>query len=405
MTAQSARILAAAAGLTAAAPAGLAAALINAAIVRKPPVSDETAGDSDLVAATTAAAQREGRAWMAATPHQRWTVTAHDGTRLAGDYFPAPRPAHRTVILIHGHRADASLMGNFARDYRARGFNVFMADNRAHGDSGGRYVGMGWLDHFDYLRWISRLVRTVGPDARIVLHGLSMGGATALLLGGSPDLPPQVRAVISDCSFSSAYAEFAYHLRARHLPARLILPLASQMCRMLAGYRITQASPLDAIARAAVPVLLIHGGADTYNPTAMAHELHAAQPHADLWIVPGADHVMSYFTDPRAYRNASNSSCAACPRPDARTQPNAACPGSGVSGRYPMSGIPACASTAAALAGPYPRLRLHRGRHLRFFAASSSRASTSVMLIAPDFRAASSSERALPAWLAFAKAA
>ena len=27
--------------------------------------------------ATTAAARREGRAWMAATPHQRWTVTAH----------------------------------------------------------------------------------------------------------------------------------------------------------------------------------------------------------------------------------------------------------------------------------------------------------------------------------------
>ena len=35
----------------------------------------------------------------------------------------------------------------------------------------------------------------------------------------------------------------------------------------------------------------------------MAHELHAAQPHADLWIVPGAGHVMSYFTDPGAYRN------------------------------------------------------------------------------------------------------
>ena len=111
-----------------------------------------------------------------------------------------------------------------------------------------------------------------------------------------------VRAVISDCSFSSTCAEFAYHLRARHLPARLILPLASQMCRMLAGYHLTQASPLDAVAHAAVPVLLIHGGADTYNPTAMAHELHAAQPHADLWIVPGADHVMSYFTDPGAYR-------------------------------------------------------------------------------------------------------
>ncbi len=217
-------------------------------------------------------------------------------------------------------------MGNFARDYRARGFNVFMADNRAHGDSGGCYAGMGWLDHFDYLRWISRLTGAVGPDAAIVLHGISMGGATALLLAGSPDLPPQVRAVISDCSFSSAYAEFACHLRARHLPARLILPLASQMCRILAGYRITQASPLEAIARAAVPVLLIHGGADSYNPTAMAHELHAAQPHADLWIVPGADHVMSYFTDPGAYRTRVVQLLRRLPQAlifDARPQPNA----------------------------------------------------------------------------------
>jgi fermentation-respiration switch protein FrsA (DUF1100 family) len=34
----------------------------------------------------------------------------------------------------------------------------------------------------------------------------------------------------------------------------------------------------------------------------MARELHAAQPRADLWIVPGADHVVSYFTDPGTYR-------------------------------------------------------------------------------------------------------
>jgi len=45
---------------------------------------------------------------------------------------------------------------------------------------------------------------------------------------------------------------------------------------MLAGYRISQASPLDAIIRTAVPVLLIHGGADTYNAAAMARDLHAA---------------------------------------------------------------------------------------------------------------------------------
>ena len=119
MTARSVRILAAAAGLTAAAPAALAAALINAAIVRKPPVSDETADDSDLVAATTAAAQREGRAWMAATPHQRWTVTAHDGTRLAGVLLsrtPAGSPHGHPHSRAPGRRiADGQLRARLPR--------------------------------------------------------------------------------------------------------------------------------------------------------------------------------------------------------------------------------------------------------------------------------------------------
>ena len=42
----------------------------------------------------------------------------------------------------------------------------------------------------------------MGQDCRLVLHGISMGGATALMAAGL-DLPPQVKAVISDCAFTS----------------------------------------------------------------------------------------------------------------------------------------------------------------------------------------------------------
>ena len=52
-----------------------------------------------------------------------------------------------------------------------------------------------------------------------------------------------------------------------------------------------------------------------------------------------------------------------------------------------------------------PGQRLHRGRHLVFFATSSSRASTSVMSIVPAFKAASSSDRAFRASRAFSRAA
>ncbi|MEU6221356.1 alpha/beta hydrolase [Streptomyces sp. NPDC047022] len=302
MTMDFTRILGATAAGMMLAGAGIAATAFNMAISRKPPLSNEVTEESDLVAATMAGARRDGRDWLRSTAHQRWEIIGHRGVRLAGYYVPAQATTHKTVVLLHGHRADATLMGPFARDYRARGFNVFLADHRAHGKSGGRYVGLSWLDHLDHLRWLDRLITEVGPSADIVLHGLSMGGATALMLGGSPDLPGQVRAVVSDCAFSSAYDELAHQLRTRHLPARAVMPLVDLFTRALAGYRLTQASPHDAVTRTPIPVLLIHGGADAYNPTPMAHELHEANPRTSLWIVPGADHGMSYFTDPDAYR-------------------------------------------------------------------------------------------------------
>ena len=90
MTARSARILAAAAGLTAAAPAGLAAALINAAIVRKPPVSDQTADDSDRSPPPRPRrSARAGHGWLprrtSAGPSPR--TTAHGWSAIT---FPHP---------------------------------------------------------------------------------------------------------------------------------------------------------------------------------------------------------------------------------------------------------------------------------------------------------------------------
>lgn len=44
--------------------------------------------------------------------------------------------------------------------------------------------------------------KTRGEDVEIVLHGISMGGATALMASGM-ELPEHVKGIISDCGFTS----------------------------------------------------------------------------------------------------------------------------------------------------------------------------------------------------------
>ncbi|WP_143805201.1 alpha/beta hydrolase, partial [Oenococcus oeni] len=82
------------------------------------------------------------------------------------------------------------------------GFNVLLPDDRGHGQSMGEYISFGWLDRLDYLQWLKKIIKRVGPKSEILLFGVSMGASTVEMLSGE-DLPSQVKCVIADCGYSS----------------------------------------------------------------------------------------------------------------------------------------------------------------------------------------------------------
>ena len=81
------------------------------------------------------------------------------------------------------------------------GFTVLMPGLRGHGESTGHYIGMGWHNRLDMLRWIDEIVRD-DPEAEIVLFGISMGGATVMMTSGEA-LPPNVKVIVEDCGYTS----------------------------------------------------------------------------------------------------------------------------------------------------------------------------------------------------------
>jgi fermentation-respiration switch protein FrsA (DUF1100 family) len=259
----------------------------------------------DLNPALEAAMQRD-TAWADAQPFEEMTLRADDGLRLRGYYLPAPAPTTKAVILAHGYSGRAHDMATFARFYYERfGFNGLMPDARGHGASEGDYIGFGWPERKDYLRWIATLVARLGPEAQIALHGVSMGAGTVMMTSGE-DLPPQVKCVIEDCGYTSAKDELGYQLRRLYrLPPFPFLGAASIVCRVRAGYFFGQASALRQVAKTRVPIFFIHGADDAFVPTAMVYPLHDACPTAkELLIVPGAAHGLAHATDPAGYERA-----------------------------------------------------------------------------------------------------
>ncbi|MEK8131035.1 alpha/beta hydrolase [Paenibacillus filicis] len=244
--------------------------------------------------------------WLDQQPLEQVSLRSDDGLLLQGYYLAAPAPSRQTVILVHGYSGHAKQNAAFAKFYREQlGFSVLLPDNRGHGRSEGGVIGFGWLDRKDQLRWIDYVLQRSGPQTELLLHGVSMGGATVLMTSGET-LPTQAKAIISDCAYTSVREQLAYQLkRIYRLPAFPLLGSTSLLARLLAGYSFAEASAVKQVRQAKVPILFIHGTGDTFVPFDMVHTLYEnCSSEKALFIVPEAGHGLSYRVDPASYRQA-----------------------------------------------------------------------------------------------------
>lgn len=243
--------------------------------------------------------------YFIAQPHRDVYLTAWDGLKLHGTYFPR-EGEKKVVICFHGYTSQGMSDYIALSDYYMKhGYSMLLVDERAHGQSEGTYIGFGCLDRKDALGWIDWIIENCGRDVQILLHGTSMGGATVLMASGL-ELPEQVKGIISDCGFTSPKEVFTYVLHSMyHLPAFPVIPLADLLNRKLAGYGMDECNAAREVRKAKIPILMIHGEGDTFVPSSMCEEIYenCASEKKKL-IVKGAAHAESYYKDTESYEQA-----------------------------------------------------------------------------------------------------
>lgn len=243
--------------------------------------------------------------WLKNQAPKTWHVHAGDhAIRLSATYVPAAQPTTDSVIIAHGYKGNGETMANYAKMFHDLGYNVLMPDDRAHGHSSGKYISFGWLDRLDYQKWIQRLIQKVGADARVILYGVSMGGATVEMLSGEK-LPEQVRCIIADCGYSNIDDEMSCLLkRTFHLPKYPFLPAVSVLNVYRQGFQLKQVSSVERLHHNYRPTLFIHGEKDAYVPVSMANaNFDATRGPKEKWIVKNATHAESFWVDPDNYRD------------------------------------------------------------------------------------------------------
>jgi fermentation-respiration switch protein FrsA (DUF1100 family) len=140
-----------------------------------------------------------------------------------------------------------------------------------------------------------------GPDAKIILTGISMGASTVLMAAGSP-LPSQVKGVLADCGFSTARDIIQKVVRQLKLPPKLVYPFIRLGARLYGGFDPDSYSALEAVKTATLPIIFFHGDNDAFVPCEMSREMYDACPTRKALItIPGAGHGLDYAVDPQKY--------------------------------------------------------------------------------------------------------
>lgn len=243
------------------------------------------------------------RGWTREQNFKKLELITADGIQLEGNYLEAKEPTSKLVIFAHGYSGNSFDMGIFSEFYYEElGYNLFIPDLRGHGNSEGDYIGFGWPDRLDLIEWIDLLVADEKMETDIYLHGLSMGAATVLMMSGE-DLPHQVKGIVADSPYTSVYDLFAYQLkRMYHLPAAMILPAMSVVTKVRADYSLTEASALEQVKQAQVPILYIHGAADTFVPYEMSETLsEQTNSEHELVLFSDANHGESIVLHEEKY--------------------------------------------------------------------------------------------------------
>ena len=196
-------------------------------------------------------------------------------------------------VMAHGYGGDRETWTDPMLELPKRGFECVAASMPGQDASPDSTVGFGVKEAtmvLDTVKWVRAQYK---KPPKIILYGLSMGGA-AVWLASEQD--PTVDAVVSEGAYSR-FDEAMYNWLDRKLPySSITLRPMIWMAAAEAHLNPAKILPLTAAAKWKKPALVVQGDKDILIPMHQAHEL-AEAANCPLWVVHNAAHAECYSVE------------------------------------------------------------------------------------------------------------
>ena len=224
-------------------------------------------------------------------------IPSPSGSLLSG-WYAARDESKGAVLLLHGIHASRLQMLDRARMLTQEGYSVLLLDFRAHGESQGQSITVGYEERRDVTAAVDFL-RRMQPEQRIAVVGVSMGGAAAILAQSDA-----IDTLVLESVYPSIAEAVGNRVRKR---IGILEPIATWLLlaqlRLRLGISPDDLRPIDAIRRIACPVFVMSGAEDKHTTLAETRRLFDCAPSPkELEIFPGVGHEDLFNSDPEKYR-------------------------------------------------------------------------------------------------------
>jgi len=189
-------------------------------------------------------------------------------------WIKSPQQKAPVLLYLHGNGMNISANIDHAKRFYDLGFSVLLVDYRGYGWSDGSFPSEQsvYLDAIAAWNFLVKIYKILPKN--IVIYGHSLGGAIAIDLALEK---PQTGGVIVESSFTSILEMVTIQKRFSLFPVKLILH--------------QHFASINKLPKLKMPILFIHGTADSTVPSFMSEKLYAVtRAPKKLILVPGADH-------------------------------------------------------------------------------------------------------------------
>jgi pimeloyl-ACP methyl ester carboxylesterase len=221
-------------------------------------------------------------------PFETHLFPSENGSTLEAWHVPS-RDERLIVLLFHGYAASKSTMLNATRVLHGLGYPTLLVDFYGSGGSSGNETTLGVEEARDVAAAVD-YVRKTWPNRRVVLYGISMGGAAVLRAVAAEKVDAD--GIIIEATFDTLLSTGKTRFRALGLPGSPFTELLLFWGSLQRGFNFFSHNPADYARAVNCSTLILHGEKDGAATVEQARNLaQSFSGKARLVVYPDVPHM------------------------------------------------------------------------------------------------------------------